>query len=80
MTIEMKKPTAPEMTEILGVVTIEVDAVVLAQYDHTTDNYEILVDNNVVWDSNGLNRHDIAEAVFEAVVDTVRLNRFKASN
>ena len=79
MTIEMKKPTTPEMTEWLAETSLGNDTV-LARYDHTTDNYEILVNDNVVWGSNGLNRHDIAETVFEAVVDTVRLNRFKASN
>ena len=69
----MLKPTKPESTELLIETRINRKDTVLAQYDHASDNYEILVNGAIVWGSNGINHHDIAETVFEAVVDTVRV-------
>lgn len=69
----MKKPTVLQTTEWLAETSIG-DDTILAQYDHNSDNYEIFVNGSVVWGSNGLNRQDVAEAVFDAVVETINRN------
>ncbi len=71
---QMRRPEQRRPVELLVETSVgDADVLVLAQYDHTTDNYEVLVKGTAVWGSNGNNSHFLAEEVLEAVIDTVRV-------
>jgi len=66
----MQIPSKRERYEWLAETSMG-DNVILCRYDHHTDNYEITVNGEFVWGSNGFTDHNIAEMVFKAVVDGV---------
>lgn len=67
----MKKPFNAIEEELAR--TVIGSTTVTCSYDHCSDNYFVQLDKIDVWGSNGLNVHEYAEGVFDAVVTTVRV-------
>lgn len=70
----MKQPSIRHPREELERVHVgESKHVVVCWYDHESDNYEICVNGESVWGSDGFNDHDRAESTFEAIAETLRV-------